>query len=406
MHLAEEAGLDAFLVKPVNNSLLLNTIMGVFGKGVSSFKDRRKSEIKKEEAQKKIRGAHILLAEDNEINQQIAVELLKAVGLSVQVVDNGRKAVEAVKETEFDLVLMDLQMPVLGGMEATREIREDDTFKDLPVIAMTANVMKEDVDKCHEAGLNDHVAKPIDTERLYETLVKWIKPGDREIPDSGSPQESIRIEEKSSDEDQLPNLPGIDTESGLARVGGNKKLYRKLLVKLRTDYSNSTEEIKEAIENNNLDDAERFAHTVKGVAGNIGVNNLQKSAEDLEAGIRERNTDEYDSLLNDFSRDLDMVITTLQGLEPAEDEYEENEERDTQSASPEELVELLSKLAEQIKTRKPKKCAPVIEQISGVSWPEAFNESIKEIIKLIGKYKFKDAGTITESIISKLNNKD
>jgi CheY-like chemotaxis protein len=406
MHLAEKEGLDAFLVKPVSNSLLFNTIMGVFGKDVSYLKDRRKSEVKKEEAQKRIRGARILVAEDNEINQQIAVELLEAVGLSVQVVDNGRKAVEAVKQTEFDLVLMDLQMPVLGGMEATREIREDDTFKDLPVIAMTANVMKDDIDKCLKAGLNDHVAKPIDTERLYETLLKWIKHKDREIPDYDSTQESIRIEEKSNDEDQLPNLPGIDIESGLARVGGNKKLYRKLLIKLRTDYSNSTEEIKEAIKNNNLDDAERFAHTVKGVAGNIGVNNLQKTAADLEAGIRERKTDEYENLLNKFSGELGRVITTLQDLKSEEDGNKKKEAKDTESKSPEELVELLVKLAEQIKTRKPKKCAPVIEMISGISWPEQFNNSIKEIIKLIGKYKFKDAGTITESIISKLNKKN
>jgi HPt (histidine-containing phosphotransfer) domain-containing protein len=270
---------------------------------------------------------------------------------------------------------------------------------------MTANVMKNDVDRCHEAGLNDHLAKPIDTEKLYETLVKWIKPGDREIPDSGSPQESIRIKEKSSDEDQLPNLPGIDTESGLARVGGNKKLYRKLLVKLRTDYSNSTEEIKEAIKNNKLDDAERFAHTVKGVAGNIGVDNLQKTAADLEAGIRERKADEYENLLNDFSEELDRVITTLQDLK-SEEENKKEEAIDTVSKSPEELVELLVQLTEQIKTRKPKKCAPVIDQISGVSWPEPFDDKIKEIIKLIGKYKFKDAGIITESIIGKLDKKD
>ena len=405
MHMAEKAGLDAFLIKPVNNSLLFNTIMGVFGEDVSYLKDRRRSEVKKEEAQKKISGARILLAEDNEINRQIAVELLQAVGLSVHVVDNGRKAVEAVKQSEFDLVLMDLQMPVLGGLEATREIRKDDTFKDLPVIAMTANAMKDDIERCLEAGLNDHVAKPIDTEGLYNTLIKWIKPAAREMTDRDIPQNSIQIEEKSSDEEQLPLLPGIDIESGLARVSGNKKLYRKLLVKLRTDYSNFSEEIKKAIENNNLDEAERFAHTVKGVAGNIGVNNLQKSAEDLEAGIRERNTARYDSLLNDFSRELDRVITTLKDLKPEEKEYKKEEETDTQSKSPEELVELLTKLADQIKTLEPKQCSPVIELMSRVSWPEPFDNSIKEIISLIRKYKFKDAGTITKSIISKLKKK-
>jgi two-component system sensor histidine kinase/response regulator len=171
---------------------------------------------------------------------------------------------------------------------------------------------------------------------------------------------------------------------------------------LRDDYSNSFDEIKNAIENNNLKDAERYAHTVKGVAGNIGVSKLHKIAGELEAVIRKKETDRYDSMLKKYSKELSKVLTTLKVLEPEEDRYKKEDVSDTQAISQNELVELLEVLVPHIKTRKPKKCAPAIEQISRLSWPDHLNENVKELIKLIGKYKFKEAEEIAESIISKL----
>ena len=169
---------------------------------------------------------------------------------------------------------------------------------------------------------------------------------------------------------QLPTLPGIDVKTGLIRVGGNMKLYKKLLIKFRDDYSNSFHEIKRAIENNNLKDAERYAHTVKGVAGNIGINKLQNIAGDLETGIRRQETERYDIMLKNFSRELSTALTTLKDLGPEEDRYKKEGVSDTQAISPDELVELLEGLLPHIKTRKPKKCAPAIEQITKLSWPD------------------------------------
>ena len=136
------------------------------------------------------------------------------------------------------------------------------------------------------------------------------------------------------------------------------KLYKKLLIKFRDDYSNSFHEIKGAIEKNNLKDAERYAHTVKGVAGNIGINKLHKIAGDLEAGIRKRETDRYDSMLKKYSKELSKILTTLKDLEPEEDRYKKEGVGDTRATSTDELVELLEGLIPHIKTRKPKKCAP------------------------------------------------
>jgi CheY-like chemotaxis protein len=125
-----------------------------------------------------IRGAWILLVEDNEINQQVARELLEGAGLPVAIATNGEEAVGAVKKKDFEAVLMDVQMPVMDGYQATREIRKDERLKGLPIIAMTAHAMTGDREKCLKAGMNDYVSKPIDPDELFFTLVKWIKPGE------------------------------------------------------------------------------------------------------------------------------------------------------------------------------------------------------------------------------------
>ena len=180
------------------------------------------------------------------------------------------------------------------------------------------------------------------------------------------------------------------------------KLYKELLIKFRDDYSNSFHEIKAALNNDNLEEAERFAHSIKGIAGNIGINKLHKIAGDFEAVIRMREADRYDIMLKKYSKELSKVLTTLKDLEPEEDRYKKEDVSDTQAISPDELIELLEGLVPPLKTRKPKKCAPAIEQISRLSWPDHLSKKVKELTKLIGRYKFKEAETIAESIISKL----
>jgi PAS domain S-box-containing protein len=399
---AESVDIDVFLVKPITHSLLFDAIMEAFGKNGGRKSVSTKYGVEKISEIGNIRGAKVLLAEDNEINQQVATELLEKAGLCVTIANNGKEAIKAVEGSEFDLVLMDVQMPEMSGFEATGCIRENPRFSNLPIVAMTALAMTGDREKCIEAGMDDYITKPIDINELFSALVKWIKPNDRKITDTDTSEKSFQTDEKRSEDDQLPTLPGIDVESSLIRVGGNMKLYKQLLIKFRDDYSNSFHEIKRAIKNNNLKDAERYAHTVKGVAGNIGVNKLQKIADDLEAGIRKRETDRYDGMLKKYSKELSKALTTLKALKPEEDRYKKEDVGDTQAVSPNELVELLEGLVPHIKTRKPKKCAPALEQISRLSWPDHLSKKVQELIKLIGKYKFKEAEKIAESIISKL----
>ncbi len=395
---AEEAGLDAFLIKPVNNSMLFNTIMDVFGEDVSGRKIAKKRETAKEEAAEKLRGASTLLAEDNEINQQVAVELLEAVGIVVDVVDNGRKAVEAVKASRYDLVLMDLQMPVLGGLEATIEIRADDSLKELPIVAMTANAMKEDIDRCHEAGMDDHVAKPIETEELYKALLKWIKPREGVMPDLREEDSSEKSETINPDI-EIPVISGINAELGISRLGGNKKLFKKILIDFRDKYPDITDEIRAGLNENDNKTAERLAHTIKGLAGNIGAEVLSKTAAELESAIKNNEMDKQEEKLNNFAYELSHVIEALKIIKDEKVEMRPNEGPES---SNEVLLDALKKLEQPLGKRKPKDCKAAMKGALDLCWPEKLLEDVNKINGFISKYKFKEAKEELNAIIKKL----
>ena len=284
MQRSEKVGVDGFLLKPVGQSVLFDSIMIAFGKEAPEREAVARVSGRDEEELRNIRGARVLLAEDNEINQQVAEEILQQAGLVVRIANNGKEAVEMVKAGNFDVVLMDIQMPVMGGFEATQEIRRDERFKDLPIIAMTAHAMAGDREKSIEAGMNDHVTKPIDPDQLISALVKWIKPGNREISEGVSES----LSESKKVEDILPSeLPGISIASGLGRVAGNKQLYTKLLCKFKDGQENAVEQIKAALQSGDVETATRLAHTVKGVSGNLGGDNLYQAAAELEKAIKE-----------------------------------------------------------------------------------------------------------------------
>jgi len=178
---ADAIGIKGFLLKPVSHSALFNTIMEVFGHKIKRMrKGPKQVRIEDIEGLGKIEGAQVLLVEDNEINQLVATELLEKAGIIVTIANNGREAIEKIKKTKFDHVLMDVQMPVMDGFEATAEIRKDSQHKDLPIIAMTAQALTGDREKCLKVGMNDYVSKPIEINELFLTIIKWIKPGGKE----------------------------------------------------------------------------------------------------------------------------------------------------------------------------------------------------------------------------------
>ena len=265
---AERIQLDGFLIKPVTRSMIVDTLVNVFAEpGV----DTRES-VEREQG-RPLTGARILLAEDNEINQQIAVELLEGVGATITVACNGREAVEVLSSgpqpAPFDLVLMDLQMPEMDGYQATAKLRSDGRFAALPIIAMTAHATVEERQRCLDAGMNDHIAKPIDPAALFETVGRFYKPGQRAA------------------QNDLLLVANLDSDAGLARVGGNRKLYLKLLREFAEHQGAVVARITEAQAAGDTKTAERLAHTLKGVAGNIGATHVQSAAAALERCLRD-----------------------------------------------------------------------------------------------------------------------
>ena len=280
---AERVQMDGFLLKPVTTSMLVDTLVGLFA---GTREDRTALAPAVDRHADRLRGVRILLAEDNEINQQIAVELLEGVGATVELANDGveavRKMLEQPEPPNFDLVLMDIQMPEMDGYQATRKIRSDPRFASFPIIAMTAHATVEERQKCSEAGMNGHVSKPIDPSALFETLERFVVPTAK---DSSAPSQEP-APAAAAEADELPEVPGLNVADGLRRVAGNKKLYRKLLRQFSNTEADVAQRIASALAEKDHALAERLAHTVKGVAGNIGAAAVQNAAAHLEKAIK------------------------------------------------------------------------------------------------------------------------
>ena len=311
MQKAEDAGLDGFLIKPVSPSVLFDAIMQAIGKDMPKRSHAAKKKALKTEALQHIRGARVLLVEDNEINQQVAREILVGGGIKVSLADDGQEAVDAVKKNEYEAVLMDVQMPVMDGYEATTIIRSDPCFEKLPIIAMTAHAMVGDREKSLEAGMNDHISKPIDPDQLFATLVKWIKPVERHYEPAPGVVDTDRDVEMALPE----QIPGIDLASGLTRVGGNQKLFLELLTKFRSTHSQAVNKIRQALADGDSSLGERMAHTLKGVSGNIGANDLYMAARVMEMAIKNEDPDDVEGLLDQLTLALEQVLVSIASLE-------------------------------------------------------------------------------------------
>jgi CheY-like chemotaxis protein len=227
----------------------------------------------------------VLLVEDNEINQQVAKEILESAGISVNLAENGQQGVDAVTRGDFDAVLMDIQMPVMDGYAAAREIRKDPRFQDLPIIAMTAHAMAGDAEKSRAAGMNDHVTKPIDPEQLFGALKQWVvalKPPRESSAGPGSAIKPAAVAAELPDE-----LPGFDLAAGLKRLQGNRQLYRKLIFDLAAKCRGAIKEIRQALAASDLDQAHHLVHSLKGAAGNLAAEGVQRAAMAMEGLVKD-----------------------------------------------------------------------------------------------------------------------
>jgi len=281
--------LDGFMVKPVSKSMVLDTLVNLFADSSASVGVTARTA-GLDDDRDRCAGARILLTEDNEINQQIATELLEDAGAQVTVANNGREAVELLlaNPTAFDLVFMDLQMPEMDGHQATIAIRNDARFTDLPIIAMTAHASQEERARCLAEGMNEHITKPIAPAVLFATIEKYYTPAQAaavraaRAADGGpaAPSESLTLGAA------LPRIPELDVDDGLSRVAGNVELYTKLLRRFVTQDADIADRIGGSLASGDQATAERLAHTIRGVAGSLGAGAVQAAAEAVESALR------------------------------------------------------------------------------------------------------------------------
>ena len=318
---AAKVGVECILTKPVNSSTLLNSIMRAFkGEEVKQPNTKRNTS-NLIESLTAIKRAAILLTEDNELNQEVACGLLEFGNFDLDIANNGQEAVDMVGIKHYDIVLMDMQMPVMDGVAATIEIRKNTDLDALPIIAMTANARSEDKEKCLSAGMQDHISKPIDPEELFNALLTWIKPRDGIGEIIESEQNDA---EKSAPEINLNDLlviDHLDVELGLQRVLGNRTLYLNILRKYIGNQDTAVEEIRTALSAGDYSTAERLVHTLKGMSGNIGATLLQSTAEELENMIRSGEINNIDVKLTVFSEMLDAMVAKIKKGLPAEEAH-------------------------------------------------------------------------------------
>jgi CheY-like chemotaxis protein/HPt (histidine-containing phosphotransfer) domain-containing protein len=371
-----------------------------------------------------LKGSRILLVEDNEINRRVVVEIFRSTGVTVDVAEDGRRGIESLKSNRYDAVLMDVQMPGLDGYETTRMIREDRRFSELPIIAMTANAMKGDREKCLQAGMNDYISKPIDTEQLFSTLKKWVvipeveastivraeegraaehgvrRPsaiggGDRGLSKEGSEERGGTVSSL------LETIEGIDIDDVRSRLGGNEELLLTLLKDFMKKNANVVGDIRNSLDVKDFSTAERIAHTLKGVSGNIGAYNVFTEADRLVTAIREEDHESISAFLRTTEEEVTALLGELQHtLDPDDIPMERSSEHTEGPVEKEDIEELFGQcktllsaqdieaedVFEALKDKLPhSKYGDAIDAVSEAMQEYDFERALKELKKLASK---------------------
>ncbi|MFA6013449.1 MAG: response regulator [Gallionellaceae bacterium] len=307
---AEQADVNGLLIKPASPSTLLDTILSVLGYSHLSQMNKRSHAEIQELGCYDFSGNRLLLVEDNPINREFAVELLHSMLIEVDEAMNGAEAVSMVQNNDYDAVLMDVQMPVMDGLEATRRIRtlaqqpDGERFAKLPIIAMTALAMAQDEKNSRKAGMNDHLTKPIDPGHLMATLAKWLSVTKR------APAQTPAVTDISAD---LLAMRSVDAVQGIHRIGGKVSAFRKQLQRFREHYLTAADELQQLIAEKGLDAGEKYCHALKGVCGNLGANELFTSISAIDALLKQGKMPEPAQFEN-LHELLQAVLDEIEGL--------------------------------------------------------------------------------------------
>jgi two-component system sensor histidine kinase/response regulator len=298
---------DGVLEKPFQQSKLFDAVAKISGwDNLETGKFRMVGAQFNPVLVSRVRGARLLLVEDDEINQQVAREMLESFGIQVTLAENGKDAIALLGKETFDGVLMDMQMPVMDGISAARAIRKNPQLADLPIIALTANVMVREQTEILAAGMNDHIGKPIDPDRLVAILAKWVRPS--RAAAGAAVREAVPVVAT----EPLPNLLNVKVAASVRRMGGNVDLYYSLLEKFKTNQAQVVANIREALAANDTQTAERLAHTLRGIAGTLGDELLPNVSGQLENDIKNGSLENLEILLTQVAQEVSNLIAEIE----------------------------------------------------------------------------------------------
>jgi len=390
---AEENAFENILIKPVTASMLFDSVVEALdASSAKNYNAQANPAVELEQ----IRGARVLIVEDNELNREVALGLLEDAHLSIDTAENGQIAIQMVAEREYDLVLMDMQMPVMDGLDATRALRLKPEFQSLPIIAMTANVMANDRDKCTDAGMNDHLSKPIDPEALFATLLRWIKPRDSGNPPSGPSKSSSAGPDAARPTGDVPlQISGVDTKTALRRTGGHLKRYEMLLCKFAE--TKAMDEIRAALVAGDASTAQRAAHSLKGAAANLGAMAVAEDAARVETSVGTGQG--LESALKSLASSLNDAVNAIRSAlptEPVADLGATSGAADTES-----VVQLLHRLQKLLKSDDGEAADFILEAKPALS--KALNGTeINALSGFVGNFDFDGALKCLSEIATRL----
>ncbi len=392
---AEESGFENVLIKPVTSSILFDTAIGALGADLETTETEVAGPSFDIDC---VRGARVLLVEDNEINQEVAIGQLEDAEVFVDLAENGAEAVRMVGENDYDIVLMDMQMPVMDGIEATRILRSNPRSEVLPIIAMTANALVSDRELCLQAGMNDHIAKPIDPDQLFGVLLRWIKRPDGDGPGLHEWTEARPAAPAApgSSPDGPLIIDGIDVKSALKRTGGNRKRYESLLRRFAQHQAATIEDIRKALSMGDAATAERDAHSLKGAAGTLGATALSEAAAKAETAIKMGQG--IDTALTFLSARLGAALGAIHAALPQETATNGG----GVSRDPATVVEPLTRLKRLLESDDGEAADFMIDarsQLAGV----LTSAEIETLSELVGDFNFESALKCLSSISDRLS---
>ncbi|MEH6519189.1 MAG: response regulator [Halioglobus sp.] len=334
-----------------------------------------------------IQGAKILLVDDSEINLQVASELLHQAQFRVDIAHDGQEAVAMVNNNHYDCILMDVQMPVMDGYTATKEIRKQERFSALPVLAMTANALPQDRAQAKEAGMNAHIPKPIDPQDLYRKLLAWIEPGERQ------PLTEAAVTVEPGEDVTLPEqLPGLQVSEGLVRVGGNAKLFLKLLRDMQRQYSGVAGDIQAGLDRGERPEMSQLAHKLRGIANNLGASEVGACAEGIELGLKsvgaeaEVSVTALDNALSTLNASIDQLLPLLAP------------ESGAAALAVEDLQALYVQLRQAIEDSNPAAEELAEQLLANTEEGTDANQALLEVRDFLDIYNFADAGLRLDAV--------